>query len=282
MTIPFWINEPNILFKKEYITELYPKQNMTFEQKLNAISRLVLLLSILLFLIIKNWNILLIGFLTLGILYSIYNIRKNQIIKSLTSKNKEQEEQAEQSEQSEQSEQEEQAEQSEQKEQIYKEGFSNFNNINNNNYENNENNKNNETKVSLNNVLKNDFYNSNKRNPMGNVLLTEINDNPERKAAAPSYNPEVYEKINKDVKKQTQMLYPSIKNTNQQIYGDLYDNYVFDRQFMQRFYSTPNTRVTNDQGAFSQYLYGGMYSGKESTPEGAIMRMKDNYRYILI
>lgn len=271
MTIPFWINEPNILFKKEFITELYPNQNMAFEQKLNAISRLVILLSILGFFITRNWNILLIGFLTLGIIYSIYNIRKNQVIKSITSINNNSNQQNKQSNESE--------DKSNEKENNNKEGFSNFTNIDN---KNNENNKNSETKVSLNNVLKNDFYNSNKRNPMGNVLLTEIHDNPERKAAAPSYNPEVYEKINKDVKKQTQMLYSSIENTNQQLYGDLYDNYTFDRQFMQRFYSTPNTRVTNDQGAFSQYLYGGMYSGKESTPEGAIMRVKDNYRYILI
>jgi hypothetical protein len=51
---------------------------------------------------------------------------------------------------------------------------------------------------------------------------------------------------------------------------------------MMRFYSTANTRVTSDQGAYADYLYGGMYSAKESTPEGAMMRVKDNYRYILI
>jgi hypothetical protein len=49
-----------------------------------------------------------------------------------------------------------------------------------------------------------------------------------------------------------------------------------------RFYATANTKICNDQTAFSQYLYGDMYSGKESTPEAAMQRVKDNYRYILI
>ena len=49
-----------------------------------------------------------------------------------------------------------------------------------------------------------------------------------------------------------------------------------------RFYSTANTKICNDQGAFSEYLFGNMYSSKESTPEGALMRQKNAYRYILI
>jgi hypothetical protein len=106
-------------------------------------------------------------------------------------------------------------------------------------------------------------------------------DTPDRKAAAPSFNPDVYDDINASVKKQTQMLNPGIKNTNKQLYGDLKDNYDLDNSMM-RFYSTANTRVTSDQNSFANYLYGSMYSAKESTPEGAMMRVKDNYRYILI
>jgi len=47
-----------------------------------------------------------------------------------------------------------------------------------------------------------------------------------------------------------------------------------------RFYSTANTRVDSDQGAFANYLYGDMYSAKEDTPEGAMMRVKDNWQWI--
>jgi cell fate regulator YaaT (PSP1 superfamily) len=106
-------------------------------------------------------------------------------------------------------------------------------------------------------------------------------DDPDRKAAAPSFNPDVHDDINKMVKKQTQMLNPGIKNTNKQLYGDLKDNYDLDMSMMQ-FYTTSNSRVTNDQGAYAEYLYGNMYSGKDSGPEGALMRIKDNPRYLLI
>jgi hypothetical protein len=107
-------------------------------------------------------------------------------------------------------------------------------------------------------------------------------DNPDRQAAAPSFNPEVSDEITSAVKKQTQMLYPGIKNTNKQLYGDLYDNFQLDTDMMQRFYTTANSRVESDQNSYAMYLYGNMPSGKDSGPEGAFARVQDNYRYILI
>ena len=47
MTTPFWFNDPIILFNKESILEIWPTQQMTFETKLNAISRLVIFMSLL-------------------------------------------------------------------------------------------------------------------------------------------------------------------------------------------------------------------------------------------
>jgi hypothetical protein len=73
---------------------------------------------------------------------------------------------------------------------------------------------------------------------------------------------------------------PGIKNTNKQLYGDLYERWELD-QSDRVFYSTANTRVANDQGAFGQYLYGDMPSSKESGPESGIERIKDSYRYTL-
>jgi hypothetical protein len=74
---------------------------------------------------------------------------------------------------------------------------------------------------------------------------------------------------------------PGIKNTNKQLFGDLYQEQQLDN-FSRQLYSTPNTRVENDQSAYAQYLYNDLkYSGKESTPEGAIARVQDNYRYTL-
>ena len=43
----FWINEPTILLNKEYIFELWPTDSMCYEQKMNAITRLIILFTIL-------------------------------------------------------------------------------------------------------------------------------------------------------------------------------------------------------------------------------------------
>lgn len=239
MTTPFWSNEPTILFNKEQILQLWPTQQMTFEAKLNAISRIVIIMTILGFLFTRNINLLIIGMLTLAIIFTLYRLRKQKIVSSL----------------------------------LKKEGFSVNPSLVSSPAPITTN------PVTLEKVLRSNFHPTTKKNPMGNVLLTDIMDTPDRLAAAPSFNPDVYEDIDKAVKKQSQMLNPGIINTNKQLYGDLKANYDLDNSMM-RFYSTANTRVANDQGAFSQYLYGAMYSGKESTPEGAMMRVKDSWQWI--
>ena len=244
MTTPFWSNDPTILFNKESILQIWPTQQMTFEAKLNAISRVVIIMSLLGFIFTRNWNLVIIGIVTLAIIFTLYKLRKQSLVSSL----------------------------------IKKEGFSVNPSIQPSALSPSPMTTN---PVTLETVLRSNFHPTTKKNPFGNVLLTDIADTPDRLAAAPSFNPDVYDEIDSAVKKQTQMLNPGIINTNKQLYGDLYDNYQNDNSMM-RFYSTANTRITSDQGAYQNYLYGGMYSGKEDTPEGAMMRVKDNYRYILI
>jgi hypothetical protein len=72
---------------------------------------------------------------------------------------------------------------------------------------------------------------------------------------------------------------PGIKNTNKQLFGDLYQEQQLDN-FSRQLYSTPNTKISNDQGAYSHFLFGSMPSAKESTPEGNMQRVKDNWRWI--
>ena len=45
------------------------------------------------------------------------------------------------------------------------------------------------------------------------MLLTEINDDPKRKPAPPSFNVDVDDEITKNVKKSVQFMNPDIKNT---------------------------------------------------------------------
>ena len=72
---PFWINDPTVLFNREEMMDIWPAPLMSIEQKMNAISRIVILLSILGFLITKNVNILLTGAITLAIFVMMYKLQ---------------------------------------------------------------------------------------------------------------------------------------------------------------------------------------------------------------
>ena len=242
MTTPFWSNDPTILFNKDNILQLWPTQQMTFEAKLNAISRIIIVMSLLGFLFTRNINILVIGIVTLAIIFTLYRLRKQKLVSSL----------------------------------IKKEGFSVNSSMQPSALSQNQMTTN---PVTLETVLRSNFHPTTKKNPFGNVLLTDIMDTPNRPAAAPSFNPDVYDDIDSAVKKQTQMLYPGIINTTKQLYGDLKDNYDLDNSMM-RFYSTANTRIENDQGAFSHWLYGNMPSSKSSGPDGAFQRVADSWQWI--
>jgi len=243
MTIQFWSNDPTILFNKEYIFELWPTTNMCYEQKLNSVSRLIILLTILGYILTMSKRVIVVGILTLFVIFLLYNMRKQKITKDTL------------------------------------ENFEVKGNEVTGMFDNKS--KSYINPVTLDAVLRTEFKEGNKKNPFSNVLLTQINDEPERKAAPPSFNTEVDVDITKNVKRAVQMMNPGIKNTNKQLFGDLWQQFQLD-QSNRAFYSTPNSRVTNDQGAYAQFLYNDLkYSGKESTPEGAIARVQDNYRYTL-
>ena len=72
--IPFWSNDPTVLFNKKHILELFPQQGMTFDEKLNAITRLIILLCILGFMITRSYRFILNGSIALLIIYIMYNI----------------------------------------------------------------------------------------------------------------------------------------------------------------------------------------------------------------
>jgi hypothetical protein len=246
--IPFWSNDPTVLFNKKYILELFPQQGMTFDEKLNAITRLIILICILGFMITRSYRFLLNGAISLFIIYLMYKTQKQFIISELT------------------------------KNQGDKEGFTSSNKKG---LYNKDDTIDASLKIinpeTLKTYLKSDFEEVKKNNPLGNVLLTEIMDNPTRKAAPPSFSTEVYEDISDNTKKMVQTLNPGIINTNKQLFGDLGEKFEFD-QSMWQYYSTPNTKIPNDQGAFADFLYGDMPSCRGGDDIACI---KDNFRYNL-
>ena len=240
MSTQFWTNEPTILLNKEYIFDLWPTSNMDYEQKLNAITRLIIIITILGYILTSSMRILVAGIVTIIVIFVMYKMRKQK----LTSE-------------------------------IMKEGFKMSGNPA--SFDDTKTITNPET---LQTALKTEFKLGNKKNPFSNVLLTDIMDDPDRKAAPPSFNPEVDVDITKNIKKSVQFMNPGIKNTNKQLYGELWENFELD-QSNRAFFSTANTRVVNDQGAFSKFLYGDMPSAKGSSAEDNLQREKDNYRYTL-
>jgi hypothetical protein len=243
MTNSFWINDPTILFNKQYIFELWPTNEMGYTQKLNAITRLIILLTILGYILTHSYTIVVVGILTILGIYFLYSTNKTKITKEMLN-----------------------------------EGFTVSNsqptNVTNSSASTTTN------PVTLETVLKSEFKEGNKKNPFSNVLLTEIMDDPNRRSAPPAFNPDVEEDITSNVKKAVQRINPGIESTNHQLYGSLWDNFELD-QSNRVFYTTANSRVENDQSAFGNFLYGVMPSSKESNALAAWQREKDSYRYIL-
>lgn len=78
MTTPFWFNDPTILFKNKYILQLWPLETMNAEQKLNAISRLIILLTIIGYLLTQTLKLLITGIITLVVIVLLYKIQNEK------------------------------------------------------------------------------------------------------------------------------------------------------------------------------------------------------------
>jgi hypothetical protein len=78
----FWINDPLILLNKHRISELWPKKDYNLERKLNAITRLIILLCFLGYFLTKNIKILISTLITLVILVIIYKSQKIKKVKN--------------------------------------------------------------------------------------------------------------------------------------------------------------------------------------------------------
>ncbi|MHA2088807.1 MAG: hypothetical protein ACW972_11050 [Promethearchaeota archaeon] len=216
MTNTFWLNNPAILFDSDHITEVWPSSNLDYVSKLNAVTRLVILLTVIGFFTSGFFKILVSAAITLVIIVIMYKTKKKDNVKKKI------------------------------KEQIVKEGFTNPN---------------------LYKATKRSFTTPTAKNPLGNVLLPEIKYNPKRPAAAPSFNPEVEKEINKSA---------GNVGPDPRLFLDLGDTLSFE-QSMQRFYTTANSRVANDQTAFAKFCYGDMPSCKEGN---GLQCLKDNPRWI--
>jgi hypothetical protein len=70
--IPFWAENPNILFNQKYLFELFPVEEMSYEQKLNAVTRTVIILTLVGALLSRCVRTLFIGLITIGAIYILH------------------------------------------------------------------------------------------------------------------------------------------------------------------------------------------------------------------
>lgn len=242
-SIPFWLNEPTILFNKKHISSVWPGENMSSVEKLNAISRFVIIASLLGYLITLNLKIILVAVVTLAVIAILYNVQRNQKAKDESASDGGVGKDAKDAKDAKDT----QDNKNTKSKQNIKEGFAN---------------------AMLYNELKDDYTNPQENNPMMNVLLPEISYDPNRSEAAPAYNPEVEKDLNnktKDyvvdttfgdgTKKQQEYI-------RRKLFSDIGDNYSFDFG-MRNFYTNPNTTIPNDQGGFANFCFGDMISAKE-------------------
>jgi hypothetical protein len=217
----FWINDIPELYNQDKLSHFWPNKENNIEDNFNAISRLVVYISILGLILFRSINYLFSGIFTLALISVYYNYQKKKnkesFVDDITSSNS-----------------------------LKKKKFNLYHPVKTN-------------------------------NPMGNVLLTDIMDNPTRKSAPPSYIKKVEEKINTNTKD----MILEVNNThnkedlNKKLFKDLGDNYNFEESMM-NFHSTPSTTIPNDQKGFADFCYGNMPSCKEGD-EFACAKKNDRY-----
>ena len=164
MITPIWLNNPLILLNNKFILEIWPNPKMSVEEKINAITRLIILLTILGYFITMNTKILLISGVTLAILLLLYyiqinnpnNKQKEQFINNKINNN------------------------------LLPEVYPSF------------------TDPSVYELVKNKLGKPTTSNPLMNVLIPEVYYKPNKKGAAPAFNKDVEHEINTIVKKNTE------------------------------------------------------------------------------
>ena len=215
MSVPFWTSDPSILIQKDNLLELWPSKGMDRNTSANAITRLILILTVLGVIITRSEKILITGLITIGVVIFIHTNNKSK-----------------------------------------KEGFTNLN------------------KNTIIDEVSKKYNLSTKANPLGNVLLTDIHDNPNRKPAPPASDKFIEQDINENVKRMVTD-HHKIEGLDERLFRDLGDNYTFDLS-MRNFYTTPNTTIPNDQNGFANFCYGDMVSCKEGSDLACVQK---NFRH---
>lgn len=231
----FWLQDPTVLFNNAGITQIIPTSDMDRDARLNAMSRLIIVLTLLGYLITLSYSVLLLGMISLAGIAILSTATKSAAAAAAAAAATKPTADA-------------------------KEGFSNYANYNTGRRRKNVDGGGATPAPSPSGLT---FQAPTPQDPLMNVLLTDIQDRPNRPAAEPAFNPDVERDINQSTKTfVVNDVDGNNANFEDRLFRDLGDNYEFSNS-MRNYFATPNTRIPNDQHAFAEFCYGSMISCKE-------------------
>lgn len=221
--VAFWGEDPNVIFQSAHIMEFFPTESMTYNQKLNAVSRLIIIITIVAFIIKPSMRMVVIAVITL---FAIYLIHSNHA-----------------------QERDKQARKSAATQAIVNEGFTGNPAMD-------------YLVQSGKSINSGVFDQPTAQNPMSNVLVPDYEFNVNKKPAPPAFVESVNNNILNSAKQFIQDANPGQRDIADKLFKDLNEELSFE-QSMRQFVSNPNTTIPNDQGAFAEFCYGSMISCKE-------------------
>ena len=187
--IPFWGENPNVLFASKYVMEFFPTENMTYEQKLNSVTRTILIMTLISTILYGGIRHLIIGAITIGSIFILHYYHQKEKVK-VDSKKVIAE---------------------------VKEGFENpaMDFLT-------QDGKDMPKDIEI-------FNEPEPSNPFSNVMMTDYDYNPNKKPAPPAFNQNVNDKIFESAKQMVEESNPDQPDIADKLFTDLGDQYVFEQ-----------------------------------------------------
>jgi len=192
----FWLNDPTVLFNNAGITQIVPMSGMTREARLNAISRMIILMTILGYALTMSYKLILLGAISLGMVALLYTTQNKATATAAAA-----------------------ATATKRGAGQGKEGFANYANYNTGHR------RTMQAVAPAPSGLT--FQAPTPQDPLMNVLLTDIQDRPTRPAAEPAFNPKVEHDINQSAQQFVVKDLGGNPNLEDRLFRDLGDNYEF-------------------------------------------------------
>ena len=82
----FWVKEPTVLFNNKYITQVWPYSYLSYEEKLNAMTRFVILITFLGYILLQRIVIVVLGLIIIGCIVLLYKKKEGFFERNIINK----------------------------------------------------------------------------------------------------------------------------------------------------------------------------------------------------